>query len=38
MRIVTAVFLAVALTGAAALAESAAPAGTRVIVGVSGMH
>lgn len=38
MKVLTAVVLAAMLTGATALAESAAPAGARVVVGVSGMH
>ena len=38
MKILMAVALTAALTGAAALAEPATPAGSRLVVGVSGMH
>lgn len=38
MKILTTLVVVAALTGATAFAESAAPAGTRMIVGVSGMH
>lgn len=38
MKTALAIALVVALAGAAASAESTAHAGTRLIVGVSGMH
>lgn len=38
MKIVTAIVLTAVLASATAFAEPAAPAGTRLIVGVSGMH
>jgi hypothetical protein len=38
MRFLMLAIAATALVGVTALAESAAPAGTRYVVGVSGMH